>query len=97
VREVSELDAVAWREGIQVLSRWISPWLELVDEGRFQRTVDRIAALAPEVIAGCHTPAIGSGFVPDAIAATRAAPRATVPPQPDQTVLDAMLGVLEPV
>jgi hypothetical protein len=46
------------------------------------------------VIAGCHTPAIDRGYVADTIAATRTAPWATVPPQPDQSVLDAINGVL---
>ena len=32
----------------------------------------------------------------DAIAATRTAPWAEVPPQPDQAVLDAIRSVLEP-
>jgi hypothetical protein len=36
------------------------------------------------------------GLVDDAIAATRTAPTATIAPQPDQAVLDAMVGVLEP-
>jgi flavorubredoxin len=97
VRDVEELDLVPWLEGIHVLANYISPWLAVVDEGRFQRTVDRIADLEPAVLAGCHTPAIGSGYVADAIAATRTAPTAIVPPQPDQSVLDVIQAVLEPV
>jgi flavorubredoxin len=96
VRDVSELDLVPWLEGIHTFSRYISPWLDLVDEGKFQRTVDRIESLRPTVLAGCHSPMIGPGHVADAIAATRIAPWATVPPQPDQSVLDAIRSVLEP-
>lgn len=82
VRHVSELDLVPWLEGIHTFARYISPWLEIVDESRFQATVDRVEALRPHVIAGCHTPAIDRGYVADAIAATRTAPWATVPPSP---------------
>ena len=90
-RTVAELDPTAWTEGIHTFARYVSPWLELVDDYRFQRTVDRIAALAPQTILGCHTPAIDGPFVAAALDATRAAPTAAVPPQPDQSVLDGML------
>jgi len=97
VPRVRDLDLVPWLEGIHTFAQYVSPWLGLVDPARFQRTVDRIEALAPRVIAGCHTPAIDHGYVGDAIAATRTAPWATVPPQPDQSVLDAIQRALEPV
>ena len=96
VQHVADLELVPWLEGIHTFAQYVSPWLALVDDARFQRTVDRIAALAPRVIAGCHTPAIDRGYVGDAIAATRIAPQATVPAQPDQAVLDAITGALEP-
>lgn len=94
VRDVADLDLVPWLEGIHTFAQYISPWLDLVDETKFQRAVDRIADLSPQVIAGCHTPMIGPGYVADAIAATRIAPSATVPPQPDQSVLDVIQATL---
>jgi flavorubredoxin len=96
VRTVADLDRSEWLTGIHTFSRYVSPWLTLVDDERFQLTVDRIEALQPAAIAGCHTPVIGARFVADAIAATRQAPTATVAPQPDQSVLDAMQAVLAP-
>ena len=96
VRNVADLDVGPWLEGIHTFARYISPWLALVDGAKFQRTVDRIEALEPRVIAGCHTGAIDGGHVADAIAATRTAPWACVPPQPDQSVLDAINGALQP-
>jgi flavorubredoxin len=97
VRHVGELDREPWIAGIHTFARYISPWLSLVDEAKFQATVDRIEALRPHVLAGCHSPVIDGGFVADAIAETRKAPWATIPPQPDQSVLDAITGALEPV
>ncbi len=96
VRDVADLDLVPWLEGIHTFAQYISPWLALVDEAKFQRTVDRIESLNPRVLAGCHTPVITEGYVADAIAATRIAPWAEVAPQPDQAVLDAIRSVLEP-
>ena len=97
VRHVGDLDREPWIEGINTFARYISPWLSLVDEARFQATVDRIEALRPKVLAGCHSPVVDGEFVAEAIAATRVAPWATIPPQPDQSVLDAIHAALEPV
>lgn len=96
VRHVGELDREAWIGGLHTFARYISPWLELVDPARFQRTVDRIEALRPAVLAGCHSATIDGAFVDAALAATRDAPWAEVPPQPDQSVLDAIQAALEP-
>lgn len=97
VRNVAELDTGEWTAGIHMLARYISPWLELVDHAAFQRTVDRIAALQPQVIAACHSAVIDGDRVAAAIAETRVAPWAPVPPQPDQGVLDALNAALAPV
>lgn len=90
VRHAAELDRAGWVAGIHTFAQYVSPWLELVDDARYQRTVDRIDALRPEVIVGCHSQVIEGDLVAEAIAATREAPRAEVAPQPDQTVLDAI-------
>jgi flavorubredoxin len=97
VRHVADLDPTSWVPGIHMFARYVSPWLTMVDEAKYQPTVDRVAALQPLVMAGCHTPVIDGGFVADALAATRLAPSAAVPPQPDQSVLDTLQSVLEPV
>jgi hypothetical protein len=68
--------------------QYVSPWVTMVDDARFQATVDRVAALRPTAMAGCHTPVVREALVPSAIAGTRATPTAVVPPQPDQTVLE---------
>ncbi|MGZ4727081.1 MAG: MBL fold metallo-hydrolase [Acidimicrobiales bacterium] len=94
VREVSELDGEFWSAGMAMFDRYVSPWLELVDDRKFQATVDRVAALQPSTILGCHTPVIGAGHVARAIAATRVAPTAIVPPQPDQAVLEEIQRAL---
>jgi flavorubredoxin len=91
-RHVSELDHDAWTAGIHTFARYVSPWLTLVDPVRYGRTVDRIEALRPRVLAGCHTPVIDGPWVADALGATRVAPVVDVPPQPDQSVLDATVA-----
>jgi hypothetical protein len=78
-----------WDGGMKTFNRYVSPWLELVDDAKFQATVDRIEKLGASVIAGCHTPVIGRKHIADALLATRQSPTATeIMPQPDQEVLD---------
>jgi flavorubredoxin len=93
-RHVEDLDFGDWLAGIHTFAQYVSPWLALVDRLKFQRTVDRIELLAPKVLVGCHTPVIDGRYVAEALNATRTAPWATVPPQPDQSVLDAIQAVL---
>jgi flavorubredoxin len=88
IRNVAELDREFWRTGIHTFDNYVSAWLPLVDDARFQSTVDRIEILRPSVIAGCHTPAIDGDRVAAAIAATRQSPSAEFAPQPDQAVLE---------
>src|SRR3954447_2549093 len=94
VRHVSEIDADFWTGGIEMFSRYVSPWLSLVDDARYQETVARIEALHPTAILGCHTPVIEGDYVAGAIAATRTAPTADVPAEPDQAVLDQIQRAL---
>lgn len=96
VRDVTELDGEFWEGGRVMFDQYVSPWLELVDDRRYQATVDRIESLCPTAIAGCHTPVIGRAHVGQAIATSRRAPHAEVPPQPDQAVLDQIQRTLQP-
>jgi flavorubredoxin len=97
-RTVSDFDPEFWAGGIHTFDRYVSPWLELVDDARFQATVDRVQALAPTAMAGCHTPAIlGRDRVDAALAATRLSPTAEIQPQPDQAVLDQIQLAIEGV
>ena len=87
-RNVDEIDPGFWGEGMAMFNRYVSPWLELVDDAKFQKTVDRIEQLGAQALAGCHTPVIGRAHVAQALEFTRRSPDATIMPQPDQEVLD---------
>ena len=47
VTSVDELDADFWVQGIHTFDNYISRWLPLVDDARYQATVDRVAELQP--------------------------------------------------
>jgi flavorubredoxin len=94
VDDVAHLDRDFWTQGIATFGQYVSPWLALVDDRRYQATVDRVEALNPSVLVGCHTPAIRAEHVPAAIDVTRRTPSMTVAPEPDQSVLDEIQRVL---
>ena len=80
---------------MNMFDQYVSPWVTMVDEPRFQATVDRVEALAPTVLAGCHTPAIGEAFVARALATTRRTPTAIVPPEPGQELLEEIQRTMQ--
>jgi flavorubredoxin len=94
VTHATELEQTAWVNGMAMFDHYVSPWLSLVDEARFRATVDRVAALRPTVLAGCHTPVITGARVAAALEATRLLPGKTVPPQPDQAVLEQIQAMV---
>jgi flavorubredoxin len=94
VRTVTELEKDFWLGGMTTFDNYVSAWLPLVDEARFQATVDRVEALQPTTIVGCHTPVVGATRVAQALANTRRSPGATFDPEPDQTTLELIQATL---
>ena len=86
-RSAAEIDHDMWIEGMATFARYVSPWLTMVDPVKFQATVDRIAALNPSRLVGCHTPVIGPRQIDEAFDAIRSAPHADIAPEPDEEVL----------
>jgi len=76
--------------GMATFAHYISPWIEIADPAKFDASVDRITALNPEVIAGCHHPVIRGALVDTAIDITRRALGAQTVPAPDQSVLEEL-------
>lgn len=70
----------------------LSPWIGLVDRGRYGAQLDRVSALGVSSIATAHSPLITSSSVDDAFALLRRLPDMQVPPAPDQSTLDVILA-----
>jgi flavorubredoxin len=94
VRNVADIDADFWFEGMMTFNQYVAPWITLTDEAKFGATVDRIEALGASYLVGCHTPVIGRDRIDQALAATRRSPFASVEPQPDQAVLEQIQRTL---
>ena len=96
VENVRDLDPGFWGEGLTMFGQAVSPWLQLVDDAKYQASVDRITARHPTLRAGCHTPTIDGDNLARAIDVTRRIPSMPQIPLPGQETLDqiiAMTGV----
>jgi flavorubredoxin len=89
---VDELDPDAWAAGFDMFQTWNSPWVSMVDAGRFAAACSAIERLGITTIATCHSPTIGASQVDRAFELLRSVPTATVLPQPDQFVLDQIVA-----
>jgi hypothetical protein len=70
----------------------VSPWLSLVDEGKYGRYVDQVQGLDITTVACCHSPVIEGPLIERAFEHVRALPTIEPPPLPDQSVLDQIIG-----
>jgi len=90
---VGDLDPEFWRDGIALFALGaVSPWLSLVDEGKYGRYVDRVQHLDITTVAGCHTPVIEGPLIEQAFGHVRRLPAIDPPPLPDQSVLDQIIA-----
>ena len=71
VRTVDELEPDDWERGMRERNLEAAPWIELLDERKFQASVDVVEGLGATVLAGCHTPIIPRHQVDRALAVVR--------------------------
>ncbi len=90
MNDISELDPVAWENGLAMFNCWNSPWYKLLDSAKFERHVDRVQDLDLEVVASCHSPIIRRPQLDRAFSLIRQVPYALVPELPSQADLEAL-------
>ena len=91
--EVADLDPDFWQEGLALFALGaVSPWLSLVDEGKYGRYVDRVQSLDITTVAACHSPVIEGPLIERAFAHIRQLPTLDPPALPDQSVLDQIIA-----
>jgi flavorubredoxin len=92
VPTVADLDPGFWAEGMAMFTHHaLSPWVAMVDRERYAAEVERVRAMGMTTIATAHSPLITPDTIADAFALLGRLPDATVPPAPDQAVLDSVL------
>jgi flavorubredoxin len=90
--DISELALDDWEMVLPVAARGLSPWIDLVDGGRFSHTIDRIRDLGVTTIASCHSPAFTGANVERAFDLLRKAPDAPDMDLPGQDLLDQIVA-----
>jgi flavorubredoxin len=90
---VGDLDPDFWFEGLALFGLGaVSPWLSLVDEGKYGRYVDRVQNLDITTVAACHSPVLEGPLIQQAFENIRRLPSLDPPPMPDQSVLDQIIA-----
>jgi flavorubredoxin len=92
VTDVRDIAPGMWEGMLPGMNRSVTPWLEWIDEARWQSHVDEVQSLGAQVIASAHSPAIYGDMVADAFNLLRQVPTAAPAPLPGQADLDAMLA-----
>jgi len=91
VTETDEVPDEMWRESFTFFAQMVSPWVSMTKPAEFIATVDAIARLRPNVIAGGHMARLHGERLETAMDLLRQLPTAPVAPLPGQADLDALL------
>jgi len=90
---VADLDDEFWDYGLALFALGaVSPWLSMVDEAKYGRSVDSVQRLEITTVACCHSPVIEGRFIDQAFARIRELPSHPPIPLPDQSVLDQIVA-----
>ena len=92
---VADLDEEFWNFGLMLFALGaVSPWLSMVDHGKYGQFVDRVQGLDIKTIASCHSPVIEGQFIERAFNRVRELPKLDPPMLPDQSVLDQIIAAM---
>lgn len=94
VDDACDLDRSVWEEMQLLCNRIISPWHTLLDQTKYDRLTDGIAALGATAIASAHGPAIRGPMVAEALRLLRQLPAMEAAALPDQADLEAQMADL---
>lgn len=90
---VADLEAEFWESGMAMFAFGaVSPWLSMLDPGKYGAFVDTIQDLDITTIAACHSPVIQGPLIERAFTQVRRLPTMEPPPLPDQSVLDQIIA-----
>ena len=90
---IADLETDFWQGGLALFALGaVSPWLSMVDPGKYGKYVDGVQNLDIKTIAGCHTPVIEGELIEAAFSWVRQLPVIDPPPMPDQSVLDQIVA-----
>jgi len=90
---IGDLDEDFWFQGLSMFALGaVSPWLTMLDAGKYGETVDCVQNLDLTTIASCHSPVIEGPFIERAFGRIRELPTLDPPTLPDQSILDQIVS-----
>lgn len=91
--DVADLDPEFWQDGMVMFGlNALTPWLQMVDPGRFSIEVSRVRRQGMTTITSGHSPTIGPGKIDEAWDRLSSLAGMSPPPVPDQAVLDLIVA-----
>ena len=90
----ADLDPEFRAQGVQTFGSAVSPWVHLADTAKYNKQVDRVAALDIEFAAGGHCPVLRRADVAETLAILRTLPESQPAKLPGQAELEAMLAAM---
>jgi flavorubredoxin len=89
--DISQLDDMAWQQGLAMFNCMNSPWFQMLDPAKFEKHVDNVQKLDISTVACCHSPVIRGSHIDAAFNLIRSLPEMQPPPQPQQADLDELM------
>ena len=93
-QDVGDIGDSAFADGFNLFNRLNHPWFELVDPAKFEKSLEAIRRLEPEVIASCHAP-MARGRTAAHLEAMSKIPSMDPLQLPDQAALDSILAQIQ--
>ena len=91
---VGDVPESAYKEGFSIFNRLSHPWFGLLDQNKFEETIERVRRLQPKAIASCHSPLAQGSQVETHLKAMASLPAQGPLDSPDQAALEGILTQL---
>lgn len=92
VHHVDDIPTDLYDESFHLLNSLVSPWHQWLDADKYDRHVDTVEALRPQVVATAHGPALSGLSIHDAFDRVRGMAGQPIVPRPGQPVLEEILA-----
>lgn len=92
---VGDVPESAYKEGFSIFNRLNHPWFELVDQSKFEASIEAIRRLQPKALASCHSPLAQGAQVETHLKAMASLPAQGPLDLPDQAALEGILAQIQ--
>ena len=92
LHRVEEIPSGQYDDSFHLLNSLVSPWHAWLDPERYDRHVDSVESLRPEVVATAHGPILRGDAIHDAFDRVRGLAGVPIAPRPGQLALDEILA-----